>query len=256
MDLTVLGAWGVATAGETSSFLLRDDEFGLLIDAGMNPAFTLTRAGIRLVDVTHVLLSHCHADHMSGFAAFVFSRVVQERRFGPAAQLIVYGNSEALAAGRGLLATMYPDRTFSVTWQEVIDQQVSSIGSSKWHFRPTVHTVPGVSLRVESGPKRFVYTSDTAFDEGLVPFSKDADLLLGECFGTVADFGPVATQQKHLTAEDVGALAAQANVKKLVLFHMHEPYRASERREALLSVVRSAYTGEVIFPTEGQNVPV
>jgi ribonuclease BN (tRNA processing enzyme) len=257
MDLTVLGAWGVATAGETSSFLLRDEGFALLIDTGMNPAFTLTRAGIRLVDVTHVFLSHCHADHISGFAAFVFSRVVQERRFGTAKPLTVYGNPGTLAAGRTLLTAMYPDRTFSLTWHEIVDSHMISVGASKFYFQPTEHTVPGLALRIDSSSgKRFIYTSDTLLSPDLVVFCEGADLLLGECFGTVNDFGPVAQQQKHLSAEDIGSLAQQTNTKKLILFHMHEPYRAPERRDALLAVVRSIFSNEVIFPTEGQNIPV
>jgi len=257
MQLTILGMWAVATAGETSSFLLRDDEFSLLIDAGMNPAFTLTRAGVRLVDVSHVLLSHCHADHLSGFASVVFSRQVQERRFGPAKPLQVIGTKETLAAGRGLLSLMYPDRSFSVDWREVTGSDSIVVGQSKWRFQETDHTVPGLSMRVErSSGSIFVYTSDTSLTANLSKFSMDADVLLCECFGTVEDFGPILAQQKHLSAEDAATLASKARAKNVVLFHMHEPYKNPAKRDALISIVKKGYSGRVIFPTEGEVVEV
>jgi len=254
MKLTVLGFWAVPTAGETSSFLLEAEGFKLLLDAGMNPSFTLGRAGVRLVDVSHVMLSHCHADHLSGFAGFVFSRQVQQRRFGPAPRLQVFGPAEALSAGRGLLELMYPDRQFEVEWLAVRPGESLTVGKAVLEFAATDHTVAGLALRIRGEERTFVYSSDTSSESQVVEFAKGADVLLGECFGTLEDFGPIAQQQKHLSAEQVGEMAATAGVCKLVLFHMHEPYKEAARRDALLQVVRAHFKGEVVFPREGEVI--
>ena len=65
MKIVPIGYWAVPTAGETTCFLLEDDGIALLLDTGMNSALGLTKSGRKLVNVTHLFLSHCHADHLS-----------------------------------------------------------------------------------------------------------------------------------------------------------------------------------------------
>lgn len=250
MKLTPIGYWAVPAAGETTCFVLETAQATFLLDTGMNPAFGLTAAGCRLVDVSHVFLSHCHADHLSGFAGFVFGRTVQERSTGPAPRLCVIGSESTVDAGRTLLAVMYPDRQFDIDWIVLTPETPVQIGSLAAQFMWTTHTVPGLALRlIENGRVRFAFTSDTSLSDELVQFCEGADLLLGECFGTEADFGPVMKAQRHLSAKTVGSLAANAKVSRLVLFHMHLPYRNEEKRADLLTDVSATFGGEVVFPS-------
>lgn len=255
MRLVPIGYWAVPTAGETTCFLLEEDGMAMLLDTGMNPAYGVTQAGRKLVDITYVFLSHCHADHMSGFASFVFCRQVQERATGPASRLIVLGSEQTISAGRTLLDVMYPDRSFDLEWIVVSPSAPLALGHLRAEFMFTDHTVPGVAVRmIDANRIRFVFTSDTSASDALVKFCSGADLLLGECFGTTSDFGPVMEVQKHLSASAVGELAQRADAKKLVLFHMHQPYRNPEKRDELLAEVAGSFKGETIFPTDAQDV--
>lgn len=255
MKLLPIGYWAVSTAGETTCFLLEEEDIAVLLDTGMNSSYGLTNAGRRLVDVKYLFLSHCHADHLSGFASFVFSRQVQERSTGPASRLIVMGSEATTSAGKALLKTMYPDRSFDIEWSVVTPAESIVIGRYRAEFMFTEHTVPGIAIRLMDGNRnRFVYTSDTALSDGLVNFCRGAELLLGECFGTIKDFGTVMEVQKHLSASVVGNLAHISGAKKLVLFHMHQPYKNPEKRVELIAEVMNAFKGETIFPVEGQAI--
>jgi ribonuclease Z len=255
MRLIPIGYWAVPTAGETTCFLIEDQDVSVLLDTGMNPAYGLTKAGRRLVDVKHVFLSHCHADHLSGFVSFVFSRQVQERTAGRASQLIVLGSEMTIAAGQSLLKAMYPDRSFDIKWEVVSPSESIMINHYRAEFIFTMHTVPGLALRLIAGDQtKFAYTSDTASSDALVTFCRGAEMLLGECFGTEKDFGPVVKAQKHLSADAIGELAHKSEVKQLVLFHMHQPYRNPEKREELLAEVSKSFKGKVVFPIEGQAI--
>lgn len=86
-------------------------------------------------------------------------------------------------------------------------------------FCRTDHPYPCYAVKFEAGGKKFVYTGDTRFTESLVGFAMDADLLLCEA-------GILAKEQRpnddyHLQTREVAQLAAQANVKKLMLTHFH-----------------------------------
>ena len=61
-----------------------------------------------------------------------------------------------------------------------------------------------------------VYTGDTGYFAELVDFSKDADILLADVYF----FKDKAEMPNHLSSVEAGEIAAQANVKKLILTHL------------------------------------
>src|SRR6266545_3996368 len=239
MRILPIGFWAVSTSGETTSFLIEHTDFRLLLDVGLNPAFHLQQSQCRLTDISHVFISHCHSDHMQGFANLVFTRAVQERQFGKARPLKVMASKTNIKNCQKLLGIFYPDREFQVEWQE-IDQgeEVVLGGDHRASFIRNDHTVESIGLALRSGSNKLIcYTSDTSMHSGLIDFCQNSTALLGECFGTNEDFGDVMRTQKHLSAEDVARLSAQANVKLLVLFHMHAPYAIPAKQAALLELI-------------------
>ena len=61
-----------------------------------------------------------------------------------------------------------------------------------------------------------IYTGDTGYFAELVDFSKDADILLADVYF----FKDKVKMPNHLSSVEAGEIAAQANVKKLVLTHL------------------------------------
>ncbi len=68
LEVLAVGA-GNGFAGTISNFVLRFDRQVIWIDPCGYPAFTLARHGIHWDDITHVIITHNHEDHIQGFSA-------------------------------------------------------------------------------------------------------------------------------------------------------------------------------------------
>lgn len=257
MRLFPLGVWAVSTAGETTCALVEDDETRLMVDVGINPAFSLTRQAIPLTSITHVFLSHSHSDHMQGFANLVFTRDSQQRQYGPAAPLRVISTQANIHNAQELLKIFYPERNFEAEWIEVAPGDNVSFGNNELGFVATEHTVPGLGLIIyQNSQKLLAFTSDTALSSEMLSACSGAHTILGECFGTRADFGVIAERLKHLCAEDLAELAAESDARQVVPFHMHAPYVDSNKRGEMLTLIQSRIPGTVIDPWPGQWVDI
>ncbi len=71
--------------------------------------------------------------------------------------------------------------------------------------------------------RSYAYCSDTIYDETLIPFIKDVDLLYHEST-FLDDKADRATQTFHSTAKQAASIAKMANVKKLLLGHYSARY--------------------------------
>ncbi len=80
---------------------------------------------------------------------------------------------------------------------------------------------------VKEQPRSFAYCSDTAYDEDLVPILKGIDLLYHEATYT-KDLQEKAHDRMHSTAEQAGRIAANAQVKRLLIGHYSSRYDSLE----------------------------
>ncbi len=80
-------------------------------------------------------------------------------------------------------------------------------------------------IKTEIG-RKIVYTGDTKYNENIVKFSKNADLLIADStFGE--EFVERAGDFRHSTSNDAAEAAKRANVKQLVLTHISRRYQDS-----------------------------
>ncbi len=71
--------------------------------------------------------------------------------------------------------------------------------------------------------RSYAYCTDTLYDEDIIPFIENADLLYHEATFT-HDFAEVAKSKFHATAKEAALIAKKANVKKLVIGHFSARY--------------------------------
>jgi ribonuclease Z len=85
--------------------------------------------------------------------------------------------------------------------------------------------IPNSSLTFEaSHPKAYAFCSDTAYNEDIIPYIKDVDLLYHEA--TFADEDhPRAIETFHSTASQAASIARLANAKRLVIGHFSARYK-------------------------------
>jgi ribonuclease BN (tRNA processing enzyme) len=82
----------------------------------------------------------------------------------------------------------------------------------------TLHPVECYAMRIvetKTG-KTLIYTADSGYLPGFIPFSKDADVLLAD----TNFFNGMENHRVHMTASEVGKIAKEAGIKKLILTHL------------------------------------
>jgi ribonuclease BN (tRNA processing enzyme) len=102
---------------------------------------------------------------------------------------------------------------------------------------------PAIAYRIESERGVVVISGDTRPSKSVVQLAEDADLLLHEC-SFPDDMLETARMTNHSTPSEVGEIANQARVRKLVLTHLFPVWNGREN-EIVTSVKRS-FNGEVI----------
>ncbi len=76
-------------------------------------------------------------------------------------------------------------------------------------------------------PKSYAYCSDTVYDESVVQYIKEVDVLYHESTFLESE-AELAGKTMHSTAREAAAIAARANVKQLILGHYSTRYDSIE----------------------------
>ena len=211
MKLTALGVWGgypTRDAGTTSYLLQSEEGFNLLLDAGSR-AVTELEHELSPNDLDAIILSHYHEDHIADLGALRQYRQLQTVK---SEMLPIYGHQEN-------------EYEFSKLSLENVSEGIAydvengtSVGPFDIQFLKTVHPVICYAMRIveRATGQVLIYTGDTGYFAELVDFSKDADILLADVYF----FKDKAKMPNHLSSVEAGEIAAQANVKKLILTHL------------------------------------
>ncbi|WP_439442954.1 MBL fold metallo-hydrolase [Listeria aquatica] len=238
MKLTVFGHWGgypKANDG-TSSYLLEEDGFKLLVDIGAS-AVSIMQNYLDPDTIDAAIISHYHPDHVADLGILQHVRLLSPNQ-EKTPVLPVYGHKE-------------DDRGFSYLEMEGVtkvheyrENEVLTVGPFTISFLKTIHPVPCYAMRIEANGKVLVYTADSAYQESFIPFAKEADLLITD----TNFFKEMAGKSKvHMASVEVGKLAQQANVKSLLLSHLPQVGDLEKlKREA-----SEVYSGPVELATKG-----
>lgn len=260
MKITVLGNCAGQTAEyETTNFVVDTGETKILFDAGPSVVSQLYRAGVRMLDIEVVVLTHSHGDHTLGFPYYAFNCFAErlEGHTGPSI-IPVIALKHVFQGVIEMLAFCYPPGTFPgftfENWEASLDS-VSDFGTKDVRIKtvPVTHAVPNIGVRFETGGLSVTFSSDTVYDERLVSLARGSDMLVHEAFA-LSEMAGMAAQTKHSTAGEAGRAARDAGVRKLVVVHPLPRYR--KMREAVIEQVRAYFDGEILFPTELETLSV
>lgn len=213
MKLTILGYWGgypTRNAG-TSSYLLESKGYHLWLDAGSASLIALENH-VDPLDVDAVLLSHYHYDHIADLGVFQFTRQLKGTGEKRAPIVPIYGHTEDEENFHRLTMDRVSE---GISYEE---GETFSIGPFEITTMRTLHPVPCFAFRIEERAtgKVLVFTADSGYLESFARFSKEADVLMTD----TNFFNGMENHRVHMTATEVGRIAKEANVKKLVLTHL------------------------------------
>ncbi|WP_239256958.1 MBL fold metallo-hydrolase [Listeria ilorinensis] len=243
MQLTVFGHWGgypLKNDG-TSSYLLEEEGFKLLIDVGAS-AVSIMQNYLDPADLDAVILSHYHPDHVADVGILQHIRLLSNQENRPPI-LPIYAHNED---ERGFSYLNMKDVTEAYVYQE---EDILEVGPFSISFLRTIHPVPCFAMRFSANGKSVVYTADSAYQESFVAFAERADFL----FADTNFFKEMAGKSRvHMASIEVGRLAKQASVKKLMLTHL--PQNGSLQQ--LKTEAAAEFNGEILLAEKGLSITI
>jgi len=221
----------------------------LLFDCGPGSGMNLMKAGINPGMISQIFLTHLHIDHSLEFASIVFGGYLAGRK----QKVNVYGPTGTMNLCKSLFGDLYPSAPqmvrriqadgWDVTAHEVTRGLVCRGGGYRVLSVPVEHGISAVAYRVEDEEGTVVISGDTRPANSLIELAKGADLLIHEC-SFPDDMIEIARKTNHSTASEVGEVAENAGVKKVVLTHLFPQYKGREKE--LVASVNSKFRGQVI----------
>ena len=252
MRLTTVGTGTAApsAARVNAGHLVEGGAVRLLLDCGSGVAHRMAALGIDWSGITHVALTHFHADHTSDLATLMVAW-----RWGQlpprSAPLVVIGPPGTRALLERHAAALWPsllEPGFPVEVRELEPDGRTELGDGvSLAARKVPHTDESVAYSVERGGRRIVYTGDTAPDPTLGVWAAGCDVLLAEC-ALPAEMAAAG----HLTPERVGELAAAAHPALLALTHFYPPVERVDVR----AIVATRFGGPVVLAHDGWRIDI
>lgn len=231
---------------ENTHLVIIGDERTILVDCVSNPIVRLEQAGIDFNDLTDIVITHFHPDHVSGVPLLLMDMWLM----GRTKPLNIYGLHYTLDRLEGLMGfygwAEWPN-FFSVGFFRLPESELAFVMDCR-EFKvlssPVHHMIPTIGLRVECKipSKVLAYSCDTEPCEQTVHLADGADILIHEAAGEV--YG-------HSSAEQAGEIATQAEVGKLYLIH-YPTGRFAEGN--LVEEAAKTYRGEIILATDFMTI--
>ncbi len=281
MRLILLGTAGGPTPKKNraapAQMILIDQE-AYVIDCGNGVAQQIVKAGVKLSAVRHIFLTHHHSDHNADYGNLMLLAWAADLDH----RIDTYGppplqgmTRQFLAMNDHDIATRIKDEGRRPLQQLIYPHEVRKEGVLIQTPKLTVTAArvkhppvsPAYAYRFEHRGKSIVISGDTTYSENLIQLAKDADVLVHEIMHTPALEQLLATEPNakrlkehllasHSTAEQVGRVATEAKVKKLVLSHFVPGGYPYLDDHVWLDAVRPYFTGEIIVGSDLMEIAV
>ena len=266
----VLGSGGPESQDKraSTSYLVWDNGIArVILDAGGGSALRFGESGAQMSTVDVFLFSHFHVDHSSDFPALVFSSWFEDRNrplpvYGPSGNEYMPSTTEFVrdlfndphGAWRYLSDLTGPAKAGTYTLEP---HNVAPATKPLMVFRDphlalyavsVVHgAFPALAWRVEIGGKRIVFSGDTDGNgEGLPELAMNADLFVAH--NAVPEGATGVERRLHMPPSVIGAVAARAHVKQLVL--SHRMLRTLGKEDQTQTEIRRSYSGPLAFAND------
>jgi ribonuclease BN (tRNA processing enzyme) len=245
--LTTVGTGTAApVAGRVQAgHLVESGDVRMLLDCGSGVSFRLPSLGIDWRTITHVALTHFHADHVLDVPTLLtaWRHGMLPPRTAPLEIIGPPGTAALIERMTEALGVRWREYGFPVAIREMQHGERFTIDDDfQLESRSVPHTPESVAYLIEGASRRIVYTGDTGYDEGLARWAVGCDVLLCEC--SLPSSMAIPT---HLTPEQVGAIAKIAAPRLLAVTHMYPPLENVD----IPAVIAAQHEGPVVVCHDG-----
>lgn len=268
--LQVLGSGGpeIGDNRASSSYVIwLDGKAKILVDIGSGSMLHFEKSGADTNDLDAVLLTHLHVDHSADLPALIKASFFKDRTqdlpiFGPNGNAVMPSTTAFVqklfgADGAYRYLSNYLDGTGSYTLQphdiNAQNTQEQTVLKNN-HYQITgvpIHhgPIPGISWQVMVADKKIVFSGDMNNDSRtLAHLSSDADILVAH--HAVPEGAKGVARNLHMPPSVIGEIAAQANVKQLVL--SHHMLRTINQTMNSQAQIQKKFTGPLHFADDLQ----
>jgi ribonuclease BN (tRNA processing enzyme) len=276
LALQVLGSGGPELQDKrasTSYLIWENGRARIVLDTGGGSALRFGESGAQISQADVFLFSHFHVDHSSDFPALIFSSWFEDRKrplpvYGPTGNKFMPSTTEFVhdlfadrrGAWRYLSDLVQPGIEGSYQLQP---HNVAISSSPVLVFRnphlalyavSVTHGVfPALAWRVEIGGRRIVFSGDTNGEgAGLTQLAANADLFVAH--NAVPEKATGVERRLHMPPSVIGAVAANAHVKQLVL--SHRMLRTLGKENETETEIKLRYSGPIAFANDLDCFPV
>ena len=255
--ITMLGT-GNATVSQiyNTCFVVETSTTRLLVDAGGgNGILTqLRKAEIQISDIHHLFVTLAHTDHVLG-VIWVIRMVAQCKGYD--GQLHVYSHDKVMKVVKTIIDMILAKKQLAkvaerVVFHELSDGDTFSVGDMRlqcFDIHSTKEKQFGFRAELP-GAMVLACLGDEPYNQLNRRYVEHADYMMCEAFCLYADRDTFKPYEKcHSTALDAGRLAAQLDVKNLILYHTEEKTLAT-RKESYTKEAALNFSGRIFVPDD------
>lgn len=239
LELIVLGSGTrvLLTDRSMSGYAVITPESFLLLDCGDGVIRRGLEAGLPMLRVDAILISHLHLDHIADLPPLLWALhgEGQQRTERP---LYLYGPPGFRNFFEGMIG-LYGEWIRRIPLEIIVTEVQSErfeVGAWQIQTYGMEHGLPANGYRLKAENKVLAYTGDTGPCDNLVPLARGADLFITECSVPTGQEMPT-----HLSAGEVGRFAAQAQCKRVWLSHLYPESLQAD----VVSQCREYFSGEI-----------
>jgi ribonuclease BN (tRNA processing enzyme) len=276
LAVQVLGSGGPELQDKrasTSYLIWENGKVRVILDAGGGSALRFGESGAQMSQVDVFLFSHFHVDHSGDFPALIFSSWFEDRKrplpiYGPAGNKFMPSTTEFVrdlfndphGAWRYLSELVEPRAEGGYTLQphDVLPSAkpilvFRNADMVLYAVSVTHGAFPALAWRAEIAGKRIAFSGDTNGEgDGLTQLTMYADLFVAN--NAVPEGATGIERRLHMPPSVIGTIAANAQVKQLVL--SHRMLRTLGNENETEAVIRRHYSGSITFANDLDCFPI
>lgn len=247
--LGTAAAVGSAKRDNTSLLFVDDSGEKFLIDCPGSPVAKLAKLGFDYREISNLVLTHTHVDHVYGVPSLLHSQYRLANRVN------IFATQECLLLIRGLISfhRLEDPKKFPEVYFQTIPADKKNFlffESEKTLISsfPVKHASDSIGLKIclKDPPLTCVYSGDTAFSRTVIEEARDTDYLIHDC-ACPSRFAK-GLEEVHTSALTLGQIAQEAQVKTLVPVHFLT--EIDFKLEEIESEIRKNFSGNLIIPSD------
>lgn len=258
-------------------FVLQTDTTKLLVDAGGGNGVLsqLKKVNVPITDIHYLFVTHAHTDHVLG-VIWVIRMVAQSKKYVD--HLHVYGNDKVMkviktiidmiltkkqlqkVAERVVFHELYNGECFAVGDMRLTCFDIQSTKEKQFGFRAELPCTSEKKPSSEDAkshagrPLVLACLGDEPYNAHNRSYIEHADWMMCEAFCLYADRDVFKPYEKcHSTALDAGKLAAELDIKNLILYHTEEKTLAT-RKKKYADEAAEHFKGRIEVPDDLEEI--